>query len=445
MIIKGSTRGQSSRDAAALARHLLAVENEEVAILQLRGVVSTRLPDTLEEMRLLTLGTRARRGLYHASINLDRDEAPELGTARWLEAADELERRLGMQDHQRAVVRHVKRGRAHVHIVWCRAHPVTLTVARDSQNYRKHEECARALESCWRLRPVTGVHTRHRGTPRPVALARHGDWQAQERTGIAVAEVAAALQTAWASAWSGQAFAAAIQHEGLTLARGRRGIVAVDGAGTPHSLPRRLRLTAAEVRQRLADINVDALPAVEDIKQAVRRPKRKGRKDMTKAFGACEPRRQHGGPSPAKSPSSDYWRQLGFEVEAAAGALLVNLSGGTVLHDRGDRLTLVREGEPTDEEIRLIVTAGRARGWESIRFFGGRPEFQRRARLEALRQGYRLDQISLECEDGSPQPLSASMPMPEHIRRRLSLPEEPVAPAAPAGPTEPAPGDGVRP
>lgn len=445
MIIKGSTRGQSSRDAAALARHLLAVENEEVAILQLRGVVSTRLPDTLEEMRLLTLGTRARRGLYHASINLDRDEAPELGTARWLEAADELERRLGMQDHQRAVVRHVKRGRAHVHIVWCRAHPVTLTVARDSQNYRKHEECARALESRWSLRPVVGVHTRPSGTPRPVALATHGDWQAQERTGIAVANVTVALQEAWASTRGGQAFAAAIRREGLSLARGQRGIVAVDGAGTPHSLPRRLRLTAAEVRRRLADIDIDALPAVEDIQQAAKRPKSRGGKNMTRAFGACEPRRQRGGLPPAKTLWPDYWRQLGFEVEETGEALRVTLPDGAELQDRGDRLTLMRQGEPTNEEIRLMVAAGRARGWESIRFFGGSPEFQRRARIEALRQGYRLDQISLECEDGSPQPLSASMPMPEHIRRRLAPPEEPVAPTAPAGPTEPTPGDGVRP
>lgn len=446
MIIKGSARGQSSRDAAALAQHLLAAENEEVEVLQLWGVVTFSLPEALEEMRLVTLGTRVRRGLYHASINLDRGEAPELARAHWLKAADELERRLGMVGHQRAVVRHVKRGRAHVHIVWCRAHPLTLTVARDSQNYRKHEECARTLEGRWGLRPVIGVHTRRPGTPRPVALATHGDWQAQERTGIAVADVAVALQEAWASTRGGQAFAAVIRREGLSLAWGRRGIVVVDGAGTPHSLPRRLRLTAAEVRRRLADIDIDALPAVEDFQQVIKRPKSKGGKSMTRAFGACEPRRQRrSGLLPVKTLSPDYWRQLGFEVEETAEALVVSLLGGTVLHDRSDRLTLMREGEPSDEEIRLMVAAGRARGWESIRFFGGSPEFQRRARIEALRQGYRLDQISLECEDGSPQPFSASLPMPEHIRRRLSPPEEPVAPPAPAGPMEPTPGDGVRP
>jgi hypothetical protein len=68
-----------------------------------------------------------------------------------------------------------------------------------------------------------------------------------------------------------------------------------------------------------------------------------------------------------------------------------------------------------------MVSAGKARGWESIRFSGGSPEFQRRARLEALRQGYDISQISLECEDGTPK--VASM-MPDHIKRLVAPPSD---------------------
>ena len=128
--------------------------------------------------------------------------------------------------------------------------------------------------------------------------------------------------------------------------------------------------------------------------------------------------------------SPEYWRQLGYDIEELSDAIRIHLPGGTVLYDRGNRLTLSRAGEPSDTEIRILVAAGKARGWTEIRFSGGTPEFQRRARVEALRQGYRLDQISLECEDGDPQPMSAA-PMPQHIRRRLAHPAEPEPPSAP--------------
>ncbi len=106
---------------------------------------------------------------------------------------------------------------------------------------------------------------------------------------------------------------------------------------------------------------------------------------------------------------------------------------------------LVRSGEPTDEEIRLLVTAGRERGWQKIRFFNGSPEYQRKARIEALRQGYRLDQISLECEDGAPCSMELT-PMPAHIRRRLIPPDDPARLApSPTDPTPSAPTSERRP
>jgi hypothetical protein len=143
-------------------------------------------------------------------------------------------------------------------------------------------------------------------------------------------------------------------------------------------------------------------------------------------FGMSDARPRRGRrPDDRGALSPDYWRQFGYDVEELSDALRIRFPGGTLLYDRGSRLTLSRVGEPTDDEIRILVAAGKSRGWESIRFSGGSPGFQRRARVEALRQGYRLDQISLECEDGTPQPMSAA-PMPDHIRRRLLPPAEPV-------------------
>lgn len=116
-----------------------------------------------------------------------------------------------MADHQRVVVAHVKNGRGHVHVVFNRVQPVTLRAAKDSWSYRIHEQVARDLEQRFSLRPVTGVHTRPAGTPRPVALANHRDTQAAQRTGIPVQEVAAALRAAWADTGGGIAFDEAIR------------------------------------------------------------------------------------------------------------------------------------------------------------------------------------------------------------------------------------------
>ena len=436
MIIKGSARGQSESDTARLAKHLLAHENESVSMLSITGTTATTLPEALQEMRLMSLGTRTKRGLYHASINLDREEAPTMTAEQWLESVDELERRLGMEGHQRAIVQHVKRGRQHIHIVWCRVHLETLKLARDSHNYKKHEECSRHLEERFALRPIDGAFTRKAGTPRPVARATHSDWQAQERTGVKVEDVASILQQAWASTKTGQQFKSAIERQGLTLAQGYRGIIVVDGKGTPHSIPRRLQIKAGEVTDRLASLNIKTLPTVETLKLNRKnnmndypneRPKRRPRKQFTAKSNS---------PQPSKiPPSPDYWTELGYQVETFPTFLLITLSPTTTMEDHGDHLTLNCPGEPSDEDIRLMVEAGKAKGWQSIRFYGGSPEFQKRARLEALRQGYPMEAISLECEDNLPKPAKTmEMPMPDHIRKKLQpekKEESPIMPTAP--------------
>ncbi|WP_395452496.1 hypothetical protein ACHMW5_04200 [Azospirillum melinis] len=77
------------------------------------------------------------------------------------------------------------------------------------------------------------------------------------------------------------------------------------------------------------------------------------------------------------------------------------------------------------------MSAGKARGWQSIRFYDGSESYQRRARLEALRQGYPPEAISLECEDSLREKAVASETMPVHLRRKLGLPDPAPAPPAP--------------
>lgn len=433
MVIKGSSRGQSAGDIRRLAAHLLAEENETVEVVEITGVTADHLTGALAEMRALSLGTRTRKSVYHASINVGRDETGTMDRARWLEAVDELEHRLGMTGHARAVVLHRKHDRDHIHVVWGRIHPATLRTASDSQNYAKHEACARALEERFALRPVIGVHTRTQGTPRPRARASHECWQASQRTGIPVEDVTARIRAAWSASDSGTAFVAALRTKGLSLASGRRGLLVMDAAGTPHSISRRLGLRAAQVQAKLADIDITTVPTLDETRRA-----QKGRKQKTMSKNICgiSATRDHPPVGWDWESTMQYWQSLGYEPVRRWNALVIDVGGGSLFHDHGDRIEIHTDGEPTDEQIRQMVAAGKARGWESIRFYGGSESFQHRARLEALRQGFPPERISLECEDGKPKDALASTPMPEHLRRRLGLPSDPLDDIPAHTPTE---------
>lgn len=383
MIIKGSARGQSASDVDKLARHLTAAENEAVRVLELKGIGAVSLPEALESMFALSLATRTRRALYHASISVTPDESRRMTPEQWTLAADALERHLGLAGHQRALVQHIKKGRIHLHVVWSRVHPDTLKVAHDGHTYAKHEACARALEQRWRLKPVIGAHSRPRGIERPRAAMSHQCWQAEVRTGVPVAEVAATLRRCWDSSPDGRSFAVAVHMAGLSLARGRRGIIAVDAAGTPHSLGRRLGLKAAAVRKKLADLDLGTLPSIEDIKAAPRRPSSPRRNTMPKPtcpFAAAQVRRPRTPPCPL---DPDCWTALGYAVEPVAGCLLVTLSDSLTLEDRGDQM--IFHGAPTPDATAIMVAAARARGWQGIHFHGGDEAWQRAARLEAIK------------------------------------------------------------
>jgi len=69
MLIKGGKRG----NAAGLANHVKAEENETVRVVRTEGIASRDIDGALAEMDALGAGLRTKRTLYHASIN------PEMG------------------------------------------------------------------------------------------------------------------------------------------------------------------------------------------------------------------------------------------------------------------------------------------------------------------------------------------------------------------------------
>lgn len=266
MIIKGGTRS----GGRMLAEHLERADtNETVQLLDVRGTAATDLDGSFREMVAVASGTRCKKPLYHASINTARDE--RLTPEQWRHSVETLEKALGLTDQPRAVVRHVKDGREHVHVVWSRIDAENMKAISDSNNYYRHEEVARQLEQEFGHRAVEGVHTGDKSKARPVAEANQAEQeQAAAGRAMPVKLAKGQLTAAWDETLTGQEFADRIGEQGYTLARGNeRDFVIVDWKGGVHSPRRRIvGMKAADIEARFSDIDPDSLPSVADARAA---------------------------------------------------------------------------------------------------------------------------------------------------------------------------------
>ncbi len=267
MVIKGGARAEANK----LAAHLLRVDmNERVDVRELLGVCSPDLTAALLEMEAIASAARSRRPFYHASINTAPNEL--MTDAQKARAIDRLEQELGLTGQPRVVVEHVKAGREHLHVAWSRIDGETLCAIPDSHNYRRHEIVARELEREFEHARVQGAHHERDGVERPARCPSHAETRQAERSGLTPAEAKEQLRELWRSADNGQAFAAALDNAGWALAQGdRRGYVALDPAGEVHAVNKGVTgLTAAQVRERLADLDLEQLPAVDQAREQLR-------------------------------------------------------------------------------------------------------------------------------------------------------------------------------
>lgn len=259
MIISGGSRS----NWRFFSRHLLKTEeNERVRIAEIRGLAAEDIREAFREMDALASGTRCKNFFYHANINPRADET--LSPEQWDQAIDTLEEELGLTGHSRFVIEHEKDGRTHRHVVWSRIDPEKMVAASDSNNYAAHERAARQLEEAFGHEAVEGVHSRTQDKGRPDRCPDNWETFRGHASGIDPQAVKEELTELWHQADSGKAFAAALEERGYILARGdRRDFCVIDQAGDSHSLARRIDgAKAKDIRERLADIDREALPSV---------------------------------------------------------------------------------------------------------------------------------------------------------------------------------------
>ena len=200
-----------------------------------------------------------------------------------MQAIDRLERELGLTGQPRVVVVHEKKDRQrhdreHCHVVWSRIDLARLRAISDSHNYRKHELVARELERAFGHERVQGAHIEREGRARPKRTPSHAEMQQGARTGITPQAARAHITNLWQQSDTGAAFAKALEDSGWILARGdRRDFVAVDPKGGVHSLARRIEgAKVKDVRARLVDLDMSALPSVAEAR-AMQRARQRAR------------------------------------------------------------------------------------------------------------------------------------------------------------------------
>lgn len=258
MILKGSQRAGANQ----LAAHLLNErDNEHVRVHELRGFAADDLHGALNEAHAISRGTKCKQFMF--SLSLNPPKGAVVGEADFERAADEAERRLGLQGQPRAIVFHEKEGRRHAHVVWSRIDAEEMKAVNLPHFKRKLTDLSRELylQHGWTL--PDGFRTHGGRNPLNFTLA---EWQQARRNGVDPREIKDAIRDAWVRSDSAKALSAALEERGYFLAQGdRRGFVVIDTNGEVRSLSRCAGLNTKEVREKLGE--PDALPSVADTKR----------------------------------------------------------------------------------------------------------------------------------------------------------------------------------
>jgi hypothetical protein len=282
MIAKGNLHAHGVKLAAYLTT---STGDERAELVELRGFAATNIRDAFIDVQMQAAATRATKPFFHAYVRAPEGE----GVSRdlWREFADRLETQLGFEQQPRAVAfHHGADGETHMHIAWSRIDMVSLTAIDPGLYKNKMKGLCRDFEKEFGLTEVAN----ERGADVKTKSADRPEFEQSRRLGTDLKAIRNTIQECWQSADSGQAFAAALEQQGLILARGdRRDFVVIDREGGDHALSKRITgSTAADTRARMADIDRASLPGVDDAKAAQRATKLEPRPARTKAISDTE-------------------------------------------------------------------------------------------------------------------------------------------------------------
>lgn len=262
MIAKGTQHDNGARLAAYLTH---AKANETAELWQLRGFgTNTNIKDAFRDVHVMAEATKAEQPFFHVQVRLPAGE--KLPRAQWEQTADRIERMLGLKDQPRAIVFHIDKqtGEEHMHVAFSRIDADKLKAIPLPFFKDRLKKLSRELELHFGLTQVTS----HRNSEIQYAPTRAEEQQAR-RLGTDIHQIREAISHCYQSSDSGRSFQSALAEHGLTLAKGdRRDYLVIDEAGGMHALGKRiLGATAAQVRNRLADLDRTQIPTLEQARE----------------------------------------------------------------------------------------------------------------------------------------------------------------------------------
>jgi hypothetical protein len=255
-------KGQSIKCSQASRDHYLrGSENEHIAVLDVTGFATKNADEALQMIELSAKGTRCKKPLYSAKINPETDR---LWTKQEvMQAIGMLEKNLGLTNHARVVVEHVKKGRVHYHVLWDRRPPEGGTARNMGNDYAIIRKTQCEIEKAFKLRPM---------------MAKGRDFKLSEvewakRYGFDIFQLREQITTNFNGSKNGQFFMAFLKTKGIVLCRGDKSqfvLILPWGQHKAFSSMIHGRPTKAVLRRAFADIDIKKLPTIAEGKQQVK-------------------------------------------------------------------------------------------------------------------------------------------------------------------------------
>ena len=263
MIIKANRHSNPTKLASYLMSGGKHGERVEAPILRSFSEAEN-IFDAFRDIEILTGGTKAENPFLHVQIRLPGGE--QITREQWEQTADRTQKRLGLDGQPRADVYHVdeKTGERHLHLALSLIDEQTMQAKPLPFFKYRLKALARELENEFEITRVTN----EREGPVKYAATKNEERQAQ-RLGFDKEAIRNTIRACHDHSDCGRSFDDALADQGLILAQGtRRDYVVVDPTGGIHALGKRiLGISAGQLRDKLADLDRDNIPTIQQARE----------------------------------------------------------------------------------------------------------------------------------------------------------------------------------
>jgi hypothetical protein len=263
MIAKGTTHN----NGAKLAQYMTTgKEGERAELWQICGFAAGDIREAFRSVHVMAEATRCEQPFFHVQVR--NPDGEELSRDQWRQVANRIEAKLGLTDQPRAIAFHLDEatGHEHMHIAWSRIDGETMT-ARPLPFFKERlKEVSRELEKILDLTRVASERSSS------VLAPTRDEFEQARRLGVDIQTARQTIRDCFERSDNGHSFGTALADHGFVLAQGdRRAFVVIDHEGGLHALGKRiLGISANQTRDRLADLERDELPMVEQARTFVR-------------------------------------------------------------------------------------------------------------------------------------------------------------------------------